>query len=50
MIMEVTQIIGMVNGSNAVPEYESEKLILAQKGDTQAYTELVDAYQVAEYN
>lgn len=50
MIMEVTQIIGMVNGSNAVPEVESAKLILAQKGDTQAFTDLVNAYQVAVYN
>lgn len=50
MIMVVTLIINMVSGSNAVPEVESEKLILAQKGDTQAFTELVDAYQVAVYN
>jgi len=33
-----------------VPEVDLGKLNLAQKGDTQAFTELVDAHQVAVYN
>jgi RNA polymerase sigma-70 factor (ECF subfamily) len=33
-----------------VPEVNSEKVILAQNGDTEAFTELVDAHQVAVYN
>jgi RNA polymerase sigma-70 factor (ECF subfamily) len=33
-----------------VPEVESEKLILAQKGDVDAFTELVNAHQNAVYN
>ena len=36
--------------SSAVPEVDLEKVILAQKGDTEAFTQLVDAYQVAVYN
>jgi RNA polymerase sigma-70 factor (ECF subfamily) len=33
-----------------VPEVDPEKIILAQKGDTEAFTQLVDAHQVAVYN
>ena len=33
-----------------MPEVDLGKLNLAQKGDTQAFTELVDAHQVAVYN
>ena len=33
-----------------MPEIESRKLILAQKGDVDAFTELVNAYQTAVYN
>jgi RNA polymerase sigma-70 factor (ECF subfamily) len=36
--------------SNAVPDIESEKLILAQKGNVDAFTELVNAHQNAVYN
>lgn len=36
--------------SSAVPEVDIEKVILAQKGDTEAFTQLVDAHQVAVYN
>ncbi len=33
-----------------MPEVNLEKVILAQQGDTEAFSELVDAYQVAVYN
>lgn len=33
-----------------MPEVELDNLILAQKGDEQAFTELVEAHQVAVYN
>ena len=33
-----------------MPEIESEKLILAQKGDVDAFSELVNAHQIAVYN
>ncbi len=33
-----------------MPEVDSEKIILAQKGDTDAFTELVDAHQAAVFN
>lgn len=36
--------------SNAVQGVESDKLILARKGDMDAFTELVNAYQSAVYN
>lgn len=33
-----------------MPEVDAEKVILAQNGDTQAFTELVEAHQIAVYN
>ena len=42
--------MGMDVRSNAVPEVEKDWLILAQNGDTDAFANLVDAYQVAVYN
>ncbi|UCD97763.1 MAG: RNA polymerase sigma factor [Chloroflexota bacterium] len=33
-----------------MPEVDLDSLILAQQGDTQAFTELVEAHQVAVYN
>jgi RNA polymerase sigma-70 factor (ECF subfamily) len=36
--------------SNAVQEVETDWLNLAQRGDTDAFAKLVDAYQVAVYN
>jgi RNA polymerase sigma-70 factor (ECF subfamily) len=41
---------GQVLRSNAVPEVDAEKIILAQQGDEQAFAQLVDAHQVAVYN
>ena len=42
--------IGQVLRSNAVPEVDAEKIILAQKGDAQSFAELVESHQVAVYN
>ena len=42
--------IGQVLRSNAVPEVDAEKIILAQKGEAQAFAELVESHQVAVYN
>jgi RNA polymerase sigma-70 factor (ECF subfamily) len=36
--------------SNAVPEIESERMILAQKGDVDAFTYLVNTHQNAVFN
>jgi RNA polymerase sigma-70 factor (ECF subfamily) len=41
---------GQVLRSNAVPEVDAEKIILAQQGDEQAFAQLVDTHQVAVYN
>ena len=36
--------------SNAVPEGDADIIILAQKGDEQAFAKLVESHQVAVYN